>query len=836
MEPRLPPSPVHSGSDSGAGGDGDRSLILAVFVPADPNLTPREIELSVDSESRLSCLLSEALSIQVFHLLPHGRVGTKFPFSSPLPSTLASPQSRGATTNGAGPSKQSGAMEIEQDTTKIHPLDSNVSVIEQGHGGAVMDFAVGQVEVQGDQMVEEEDVAGSSPSTDRKSIPRPFLYSSTMPPSSCPEQDIKAHINIRASCIAGRPIYGDVILTRARTELHSNRTSSLIRREDYSLFDFSGTLTACFPSSSYLRSLSGLSGSSNSCILLLPGTYSRDWWAGPKPKALLQSYMSMNDATTIWQDPEEEEVLEIKAVRCHFPNTKTLSVRSHPCSDPEDSENKASLALIHLIEYHDALLLNPSPPQHNGEQKPPLPDDQQQSSEKELDHDEVKDLMDVDDVESVEEMDSEGGENQGVVKVGDLIRISYKVKEAADHGQEMENGRCTIIVGSRCVIPEFETALLEALARGESSGSFPLQVSKMGAADPFSCFPKVEAEVEFKIVEKRAAGSLKAGGGGCLGLFRPSLGKLRISTFVQSLNDHLLLKAEVKEDQKEGQFTLLDLGCGSCKLITAFVKSQLASGLQRGVKLSLTGIDISAGGLKAGVKSLKARTMSPDDKSKIEIRLFEGNVLSSAFSDPEASAWGAMKGQVDVVTMVEVVEHLDLSFLDQVGASILGGLKPQSLIVSTPNWSYNSVMRESEKIISKRGGVEGGAAWPGPPDREGNPMRCNDHRFEWTAEEFRHWAHPIAKIHGYMVRFEMIGHTVDEGEAIQAISKASNPAAAGMAPDSHREGFGAATQICFFERLPMRGEVDEHTPLSPAAALNQDGISGLALVWSSSAI
>ena len=36
-------------------------------------------------------------------------------------------------------------------------------------------------------------------------------------------------------------------------------------------------------------------------------------------------------------------------------------------------------------------------------------------------------------------------------------------------------------------------------------------------------------------------------------------------------------------------------------------------------------------------------------------------------------------------------------------------------------------------------------------------FRHNDHRFEWTRAEFRHWAESVALAHGYVVRFEGIG-------------------------------------------------------------------------------
>ena len=50
-----------------------------------------------------------------------------------------------------------------------------------------------------------------------------------------------------------------------------------------------------------------------------------------------------------------------------------------------------------------------------------------------------------------------------------------------------------------------------------------------------------------------------------------------------------------------------------------------------------------------------------------------------------------------------------------------------------PDREYNRVMRAAERLAAKEGGSDRpyrAGDWPGPPDREGLPMRCNDHRQE----------------------------------------------------------------------------------------------------------
>ena len=90
-----------------------------------------------------------------------------------------------------------------------------------------------------------------------------------------------------------------------------------------------------------------------------------------------------------------------------------------------------------------------------------------------------------------------------------------------------------------------------------------------------------------------------------------------------------------------------------------------------------------------------------------------------------------------------------------VGPCVLGGLRPRVLLVTTPNWEYNGVLRACELVAveaaarrNKAGStapaLTPGGAWPGPPGRDGLPLRCADHRFEWTRAEFRGWCEQLA--------------------------------------------------------------------------------------------
>jgi hypothetical protein len=61
--------------------------------------------------------------------------------------------------------------------------------------------------------------------------------------------------------------------------------------------------------------------------------------------------------------------------------------------------------------------------------------------------------------------------------------------------------------------------------------------------------------------------------------------------------------------------------------------------------------------------------------------------------------------------------------------------------------------------------------WPGAPGRDGQPLRHDDHKFEWTRTEFRAWATALAQQHGYAVEFVDIGRALQEPEALAAIQQ-----------------------------------------------------------------
>jgi len=89
----------------------------------------------------------------------------------------------------------------------------------------------------------------------------------------------------------------------------------------------------------------------------------------------------------------------------------------------------------------------------------------------------------------------------------------------------------------------------------------------------------------------------------------------------------------------------------------------------------------------------------------------------------------------DAVCIVEVIEHLDLNRLTAFEQVLFAFIKPQIIIITTPNREYNIKYENVGK----------------------DKLRHSDHRFEWTREEFRSWAEKTSVKYGYTIKFSQIG-------------------------------------------------------------------------------
>ena len=192
------------------------------------------------------------------------------------------------------------------------------------------------------------------------------------------------------------------------------------------------------------------------------------------------------------------------------------------------------------------------------------------------------------------------------------------------------------------------------------------------------------------------------------------------------LNDQRI--ARVVDLLKElGASSVLDLGCGEGRLLRELLKLPSVR--------KITGVEVAPRVLAAAGDRLRLDHMPDMQRQRIE--LLQGSLV---YRDDR------LKGY-DAAAVVEVIEHLDAERLPAFEAALFGHARPGAVIVTTPNRDYNAMF---ETLPAGK-------------------FRHNDHRFEWTRAEFRHWAESVGLAHGYAVRFEGVGNEdAEHGTPTQA--------------------------------------------------------------------
>ncbi|XP_065531311.1 small RNA 2'-O-methyltransferase isoform X2 [Lathamus discolor] len=115
--------------------------------------------------------------------------------------------------------------------------------------------------------------------------------------------------------------------------------------------------------------------------------------------------------------------------------------------------------------------------------------------------------------------------------------------------------------------------------------------------------------------------------------------------------------------------------------------------------------------------------LQPRERS-LTVTLHHGSV---AHKDP------CMLG-FDLVTCLELIEHLEESELKKFPEVVFGFMAPSRVVISTPNSEFNPLL-------------------PGV-----KLFRNPDHKFEWTQLQFQSWALETARCYDYSVEFTGVGH------------------------------------------------------------------------------
>jgi 3' terminal RNA ribose 2'-O-methyltransferase Hen1 len=175
------------------------------------------------------------------------------------------------------------------------------------------------------------------------------------------------------------------------------------------------------------------------------------------------------------------------------------------------------------------------------------------------------------------------------------------------------------------------------------------------------------------------------------------------------------LSSVVSAIRASGARSVVDLGCGSGRLVQALLKEP---GFDR-----IVGMDVSHRALEVGARHLHLETMTPRQRARVE--LLQGSLT---YRDRRIAGF-------DAAAVVEVVEHLDPSRLESFKRVLFSQARPRTVVMTTPNIEYNV------RFDTLPAGQ----------------LRHRDHRFEWTRAEFATWSEAAAAAHGYLVELSGIG-------------------------------------------------------------------------------
>lgn len=156
----------------------------------------------------------------------------------------------------------------------------------------------------------------------------------------------------------------------------------------------------------------------------------------------------------------------------------------------------------------------------------------------------------------------------------------------------------------------------------------------------------------------------------------------------------------------------------------------------------LIGIDIERKALENAKSGLSLHGLAlaknrPRWKS-LDVRLFQGplEMENETLDD------------YDAFVATEVIEHLHEDALQKFAPTILGKYRPRVVLITTPNYCFNA---------NFGGDLTTRPGFPDPTGRTNRVFRHDDHKFEFTPDEFRQWCEGIADDYGYDVQIHGIG-------------------------------------------------------------------------------
>lgn len=166
-----------------------------------------------------------------------------------------------------------------------------------------------------------------------------------------------------------------------------------------------------------------------------------------------------------------------------------------------------------------------------------------------------------------------------------------------------------------------------------------------------------------------------------------------------------------------GASTVIDLGCGECRLTSLLLNEQQIK--------KITACDVMVSTLEKAAQKLHLDRMQPYRRDKLTLMQ-----ASLTYRDRRFEGF-------DCACVIEVIEHIEPARIPAFERSVFEFAAPKTVILTTPNREYNAKYEHMQE----------------------NTLRHGDHRFEWTRSEFRQWTDHICEKFGYTCEISGIGDT-----------------------------------------------------------------------------
>jgi len=196
---------------------------------------------------------------------------------------------------------------------------------------------------------------------------------------------------------------------------------------------------------------------------------------------------------------------------------------------------------------------------------------------------------------------------------------------------------------------------------------------------------------------------------------------------------------------------VLDIGCGEGKLLTYLLSLDMGIKKLIGVDIDVTSLEKAKNEITNLIKLIKIERKNLGQyttkiRKRIDISLYHANLLQKNLYFQRKFS------NFDLITFIEVIEHIPLNDAETCLDVLLGLYKPKFLVVTTPNKDYNVVFGMNDTQV-----------------------RYYDHKFEWTKQQFNQICKKFSHKYGYNIEFDGVGY--------------------------FNELYGFSTQICYFSKI-----------------------------------